>query len=216
MYDFVTGPLTWISVGIFIVGMTWKIIGLVRLANKKDKVVFNHFSWKWSFVSIAHWLFPFGSRSMREKPVFTLMTFAFHICLLATPIFLMAHNMLLKERWGVGWWTLPEGTADYMTIILIVVVAFLALRRIALPDVRLITSAYDFLLLGIAVAPFITGYAASHNWFSYKTMLILHILFGQVFIASIPFTKLSHMFLFFLTRAHIASEMGARRDAPTW
>ena len=71
MYQFVTGPLAWISFGIFIVGMIYKIISLIRLTRKKDKVVFNHFSLGWSVNSIIHWLVPFGSRSMREKPAFT-------------------------------------------------------------------------------------------------------------------------------------------------
>ena len=72
------------------------------------------------------------------------------------------------------------------------------------------------LLLAIVIAPFITGYFASHNWFHYKTMLILHVLFGEIMLIAIPFTKLSHMLLFFLTRAHIASELGQRRGAVTW
>ena len=94
MYEFVSGPLAWISFGIFIVGMIIKIVSLLRLTSKKDKVVLNHFSFRWSLRSIFHWIIPFGSRSMREKPFFTGVTFGFHVCLLATPIFLLSHNIL--------------------------------------------------------------------------------------------------------------------------
>ncbi len=216
MYAFVTGPLAWLAFGIFIIGMICKMISLHRLASKKDKVIFNHLSLGWSLKSIVRWLIPFGSRSMREKPVFTIFTFVFHICLLATPIFLLSHNILWEERWSISWWTLSETVADYMTLLMIVAGGGLLFRRIVAPEVKIVTTAYDYVLLAIALAPFITGYLAYHQWFHYKTMLIFHVLSGEVMLVAIPFTKLSHMFLFFFTRAHIGSEFGQRRGAVTW
>ena len=216
MYEFVTGPLAWIAFGIFIIGMTVKVISLLRLTSKKDKVVFNHLSLGWSLKSIFLWLIPFGSRSMREKPILTIAIFVFHICLLAIPIFLLGHNILWDESWGITWWTLSETTTDYMTLLLFVAVVVLILRRIVLPEVKIVTTGYDYLLLAIAAAPFITGYFAYHQWFDYKTILIIHILCGEIMLIAIPFTKLSHMILFFLTRAHIGSEFGQRRGAVTW
>jgi nitrate reductase gamma subunit len=216
MYEFVTGPLAWIAFGIFIIGMTVKVISVIRLASKKDKVVFNHWSWGWSFRSVYRWLIPFGSRSMREKPVLTIVFFVFHVCLLAVPIFLLGHNILWDERWGITWWSFSETSADYLTLLLMAAAIVLILRRIVLPEVRIVTTAYDYLLLAIAVAPFVTGYFAYHQWFDYKTVLIIHILCGEIMLIAIPFTKLSHMILFFFTRAHIGSEMGERRGAKTW
>jgi nitrate reductase gamma subunit len=216
MYQFVTGPMAWIAFGIFFIGMTAKVVALFYLAREKDKVVFNHFSWRWSLQSIIRWLIPFGSRSMREKPIFTIITFSFHICLLITPIFLLAHNIILDERWGISLWTLPESVSDIMTIVVIVTVTFLVLRRIALADVRIVTSAYDYLLLAITAMPFITGFLTYHQFSNYKFWLIVHIISGEIMLIAIPFTRLSHIFLFFMTRAHIASEMGQRRGAATW
>jgi nitrate reductase gamma subunit len=196
--------------------MTVKVISVIRLASKKDKVVFNHWSWGWSFRSVYRWLIPFGSRSMREKPVLTIVFFVFHVCLLAVPIFLLGHNILWDERWGITWWSFSETSADYLTLLLMAAAIVLILRRIVLPEVRIVTTAYDYLLLAIAVAPFVTGYFAYHQWFDYKTVLIIHILCGEIMLIAIPFTKLSHMILFFFTRAHIGSEMGERRGAKTW
>ncbi len=216
MYEFVSGPLAWIAFGIFIIGMIVKIVSAINLTSKKDKVVFNHWSWGWSFRSIYRWLIPFGSRSMREKPILTITTFIFHICLLFTPIFLLGHNILWDERWGISWWSLSEVTADYMTLLLIIAAAVLIIRRISRPEVKIVTTGYDYLLLAIVIAPFVSGYFAYHQWFHYKTMLIIHILSGEIMLIAIPFTKLSHMIFFFLTRAHIGSEFGERRGAVTW
>jgi len=216
MYQFVTGPLAWLTFVIFFGGMTYRVVSIVKLAQAKDKVVFNHLDLNWSLNSIFRWLVPFGSRSMREKPVLTVVAFIFHLCLLITPVFLVAHNVIMKERWGVSFWTISENTADILTIILIACVFFYILRRIALPDVRLITTAYDYLLLAIVAAPFITGFLAYHQFSGYQFWVIVHVLSGEIMLIAIPFTKLSHMLLFFLTRAHIGSEMGQRRGAATW
>jgi nitrate reductase gamma subunit len=216
MYALVTGPLAWLAFGIFIIGMIVKIIGVLRLTAKKDKVVFNHLNLAWSLRSVYRWLIPFGSRSMREKPALTIFAFVFHICLLGIPIFLLGHNILWDERWNISWWSLSETAADYLTLLFLVAAAGLVYRRIVAPEVKIVTTAYDYVLLAIVIAPFVTGFLAYHQWFHYKTMLILHILSGEVMLVAIPFTKLSHMFLFFLTRAHIGSEFGQRRGAVTW
>jgi len=38
-------------------------------------------------------------------------------------------------------------------------------------------------------------------------MVILHMLFGQIMLIAIPFTRLAHMFYFFMTRAWMGSQM---------
>jgi nitrate reductase gamma subunit len=47
-------------------------------------------------------------------------------------------------------------------------------------------------------------------------MLILHILTGEILLVAIPFTRLSHMFFFFFTRAYMGSEFGSVRNARDW
>jgi len=216
MYELVTGPLAWVAFGVFIIGMMVRVVSLILLARKKDKVVFNHFSLSWSIRSIFHWLIPFGSRGMRQQPVFTIVSFTFHICLIVTPILLLSHNIIWNEKWNITWWTISERTADYMTLLLIGSAVFLVIRRIVSPKVRIVTTAYDYILIAIATAPFITGYLAYHQWFDYKTILIIHILFGELMLILIPFTKLSHMILFFFSRSYIGSEFGQRRGSITW
>jgi nitrate reductase gamma subunit len=141
----------------------------------------------------------------------TVLVFTFHICLLVTPVFLLGHNLLLKERWGFSFWTLSETTADVLTFLVIIAAVFLVLRRIALPEVRIITSAYDYLLIGIAVSPFVTGLLAHHQVGDYPFWLILHIICGEIMLISIPLTKLSHFILFFLSRAQVGMDFGIKR-----
>jgi nitrate reductase gamma subunit len=88
----------------------------------------------------------------------TIVTFAFHICLLITPIFLLAHIILIEEAWNLSWWSLPDGLADAMTLIVIAGCIFFLVRRLTSPEVQYVTSASDFVLLAIIAAPFVTGF----------------------------------------------------------
>jgi len=216
MYEFVSGPLVWVAFIVFIGGMIIKTVGYINLSKKKDKVVYNHLNLDWSMRSIFRWLIPFGSRGMRENPVLTIAGFVFHICLLAAPLFLLGHNILWDEAWGISLWSMPDGVADWMTLFLIAAAIVLIIRRVVLPEVKIVTTSTDYILLAIACAPFITGYMAYHQWMDARTITIIHILCGELMLIAIPFTKLSHMILFFLSRAHIGSEFGERRGTVTW
>lgn len=215
MYAFVTGPLAWLAFLIFIGGVIYRAVWYVRgLHWQMDRVAYTvHFSHgiKGAIRSIFFWLIPFGTRSWRDVPGFTILVFLFHIGLLFTPIFLSAHNVLLQERWGFSLPTLPDGAADFLTVVVIVTAVFMALRRIALPEVRIVTTAYDYLMLAIATAPFITGFLAYHHVGNYQAMLILHILSGEIMLVAIPFTKLSHFILFFMSRGQLGMDYGIKR-----
>jgi len=215
MYAFVTGPLAWAAFIIFIVGVMVRAVFYVRgLDWKLDRVTYSvntKYGIRGAVRSIVAWLLPFGTHSWRQYPGFTVLVFTFHIGLLITPVFLLGHNLLLAERFGFHLWTLPEWLADGMTVAMLVAGLFILLRRIALPEVRIITSVYDIILLLVATAPFITGFLAYHHVGDYSFWLIAHILSGEVMLVAIPFTKLSHFILFFLSRAQLGMDYGIKR-----
>ena len=216
MYQFLTGPALWATFIIFFGGLMIRIVFLVRLSQKKDRVVYNHAAFNWGMKSIFFWLVPFGSASMRQQPFFTVMVFVFHATLLAVPLFLDAHNILWDEAFGVSLWSIPDNWADAMTLLLIGSALFLVIRRIVRSEVRIITGMWDYVLLALTVLPFLTGFLAYHQLGPYDGMLILHIVFSEILLILIPFTKLGHMILFFFTRAFIGFEMGGRRGARSW
>ncbi len=215
MYEFVTGPLAWISFGIFFIGLIYRLVWYIRGLNwQLDRVAYTqHVSYgiKGALRSIFYWVMPYGTTSWRKNPGFTFLVFILHIGLLATPIFLNGHNILLMERWGFSFWTISESTADVLTAVVIAAIVCLILRRLAKPEVRLITDIHDYLMLLMAVAPFITGILAHHQVGNYRFWLILHILCGEILLIAIPFTKLSHFVLFFASRAQLGMDYGIKR-----
>ena len=215
MYQIITGPILWLSFAIFIIGCFVRIIMYIKgLDWQADRVAYTaHMSYglKGAARSIILWLFPFGTRSWRVKPIYTIIFFFFHGCLIVTPIFLLAHNIILRERFGFSLPTLPEPVSNIMTIIVILTAFLFIIRRIALPEVRILTTFYDIVVLVISVAPFITGLFAYYLAPDYYFWVIAHIISGEIMLVAIPFTKLSHFALFFMSRAQLGMDYGIKR-----
>jgi nitrate reductase gamma subunit len=216
LYIFISGPLAWVAFIIFIGGSLFRLISLIILVHRKEKFIYSYMSLKYSLRSILHWSTPFATENMRRHPLLTIVAFAFHICLLLTPIFLLAHVTLIDESWNVSWWTLPEGATQIMTLIVIAGCVFFLVRRIVSPEVHYVTYASDYIMLAIVAAPFVTGFLAYYQWFEYQIFMILHILSGEIMLVAIPFTRLSHMLFAPLTRAYMGSEFGGIRHAKDW
>lgn len=216
LYTFVSGPLAWVAFIIFIGGCFYRLISLMVLVHRKEKFIYSYMSLKYSLRSLLRWSTPFATENMRQHPALTIVAFAFHICLIVTPIFLLAHVILVDESWNLSWWTLPDGAAVVMTLIVIVCCGFFLVRRLVNPEVQFVTSASDYVILSIVAAPFITGFLVYYQWFAYQTLMILHILSGEIMLVAIPFTRLSHMLFAPLTRAYMGSEFGGVRHAKDW
>lgn len=216
LYDFARGPMVWAAFIIFIGGTLIKLARLYAISTQKDKVIYNHWSLSWALRSIVHFLLPLN-RSVANRPVFSALAYVFHIFLLAAPLFALAHAELLWQSWGISWPYLNETLVDYMTVIVIVTGVALLVRRLIDPTVKLLTTPADLLLLVATILPFLTGFLAYHQWGgAYEWMVLLHIVSAEVVLILIPFTKLSHFALFFVTRGIIGMEFGVRRATKAW
>lgn len=215
MYAIATGPLAWIAFTVFFVGLLVRLVLYIRgLDWRADRVTYRanvSYGVRGAFRSIFSWLLPYKARSWRTHPGFTMIFFLFHIGLIVAPVFLQAHNFLLHMNFGFSLWTIPDATADFLTICVMLAAAFIVLRRIALPEVRILTDWKDVAVLAIAVAPFVTGFLAYHEAGNYTFWLNAHILCGEILLIAIPFTKLSHFLLFFLSRGQLGMDFGIKR-----
>jgi nitrate reductase gamma subunit len=219
MYDFIRGPLVWVAFMVFAGGLVYQIFQFFSMTQRKERVFMPRGSQGLqgqSTGSIGQWVGFLRKTILGHHPVMTIVTSLFHVCLILTPIFLLAHSILFDESWRLTPWSFSETTTDVMTVIVLSCCAFFLLRRIFLRRVRAITTGYDYLILMIAAAPFVSGFLAYHQWFDYGTILIAHILAGELMLIVIPFTKLGHMLFFFLYRFFIGSEYSFGQGSRTW
>jgi nitrate reductase gamma subunit len=221
MYDFIGSQLVSIAFILFVLGLIYQGIQFFKLTREKEWILpplplEEKREKKTLGQSIVDGLTSLTGTLWKTDPLMTVMTSVFHVCLILAPIFLLGHNILLDQSWGVSLYSLPECFADGLTIVVFICVAFFIIRRLFLARVRAISTIYDYIVLLIAVAPFLTGYLAYHQWFDYHTVIILHILSGELMLITIPFTKLGHMLFFFLYRFLIGSEYSFTRGSRTW
>ncbi len=215
MYELVSGPLVWLAFIGLVGGTLYRLMSMGLLA-KQEKTVFPTMSVKFGLRSLMHWMIPYNSLNMRAHPVMSAVSFAFHLCVLITPLFAMGHAVLWEEAWGISWWSLPPLATDVMTIVVIIGVTFFVLRRIAAPEVRNVSTWRDYAIALLVVSPFLTGFIAHQQWLPARTAVILHISTGVVWLVAIPFTRLAHVIWFVFTRAYMGSEFGAVRRSRDW
>lgn len=215
MYDLLTGPVLWLTFAIFFGGIGYHAYTYYKgLDWKADRVAYAawpQYGKRGAIRSIVSWLIPFGTHSWRERPGMTIIFFVFHIGIVFVPLFLSAHQVLLRQYLGFSVFSMPQGLADLLSIGVLVSGLFLYLRRLAFPEVRILTTWREVMVLVIAVAPFVTGLLARFHVPGYNTWMILHILSGEIWLVSVVFTKLSHAILFFFSRGQLGMDFGIKR-----
>ncbi len=223
MYELARGPLMWLATKIFLCGIIYRTIQLFRLTKRKEttayiqkkpkgKAVKEYSSEEQKF----NLLLAFQNSLIGKNPIMAIVSFIFHVCLFITPIFAAGHILSLRESWGISFISLPDNIIDLLTIILLACALFFLIRRIVIPRVQSISTPYDFLLLFITAAPFLTGLYAYHQYFDYKTVITIHLLTGELMLIVMPFTKLGHMVFFFFIRIFIGSEYSFGKGKRVW
>lgn len=214
LYDLAAGPLLKAGFAVFLGGLAWRVAALLALARRMDPAALKHFRAAWALKSVLRWLIP-ANITARENATATMAGFALHLGLLAVALLFSGHVVLVDQAWDIRWWMLPDAAADWLTYACLAGALFLAGRRILLPHVRALTTGADWLALALTVAPMLTGWLAFHQWGEYEMMIALHALSGDLLLVALPFTKLSHAALFFVSRALTGSDFG-KRSVGAW
>lgn len=213
---FIMGPMVWISAMIFVFGLLFKFISIIREIHEKEAYIFSYITVRHSLRSICAWLIPFYPRSTRLRPVYYGVSYVFHILLFLLPVFLMSHIVLINDAFNVSWPAIQDAAADILTLAVIFALIFFSFRRRLVPDVHFLTSFKDHLLILVVLLPFVTGFLAYHQFFLYQWMVIAHVLSGELLLIIVPFSRFSHMITAPLTRAYTGSEFGNIRHARDW
>ncbi|MBU0990882.1 MAG: respiratory nitrate reductase subunit gamma [Proteobacteria bacterium] len=222
VYDFVRGPLVWISFIIFILGTIFQVFRLLSLTRVEETVKLKSgpgsFLPKRSEKEKTDWGLRARLSIFGVNPFLIVVTTLFHVLLVIMPIFVLGHNILLDNAFGISLFAFPEKTADVLTQIVIICAMIFLYRRLFVDRVKAITDWKDYLFLLLAAAPFITGYFAFHQTFSehYRLIITLHILSGELMLMAIPFTKFIHMFYLVIIRLTVKSEYSLGQGDRVW
>ncbi len=223
LYDLARGPMVWISFIVLVVGITYNTVRFLSITQKKDSITLNPLT-----ISPSTDPNQFPGKGIQRlqnilkltifgvSPVTIVVSLIFHSLLFITPIFLLAHNILIDEAIGFSIFSFSENISNMFTIAFLLCIFFFLLRRIFLPRVRAISSLNDFLIILITAAPFVTGLFAYYQIFDYKIVIVIHMISGALMISIAPFSKISHMIFFFFGRFVLTNEYTMGKGRRTW
>ena len=215
MIELLSGTLFKISLLIFTVGLIYRLVQYVRgLDWRLERVAYAYAGQAGALGalwSIFKWLIPFGTYGWRKQGFTAIAFFLFHIGVVICPLFLAGHMVLMEDALGVSFPSLPVVVGDVLALLGFGGGILLLLRRIALPQVRFLTDRKDIAILALCLITLATGLIARFDLFAYDFMLGLHMLSGEAILVLAPFTKLSHMALFFASRAQLGIDYAVKR-----
>jgi len=212
MYELVRGPFLWASSILCVCGIAWQILRLVRLTKKKRDATVHTITIEKTQLKEK---ITKDLKSLPGKirfsvwgalPFLSVLSLIFHLTIIATPLFQTGHGILLYESLGIDIPVLSEAATDVMTVVFLASALVLLFRRIVSARVRSVSTFYDYLLFAVTAAPFVTGFLAYHQLVNYETIIIIHMLAGEIMLVFIGTTKLGHMVFFFFARFFVRGE----------
>jgi len=147
------------------------------------------------------WIFPV--RLLRTRPAYSAASFLFHLGVVLVPLFLIGHVSLLQGLLPAAWPVLPPLVADVFTVVALSALLVLLVGRVSSRTARVLSRTQDVVLLLVLFATLFFGFLGSHPTVSpvaSRTMLLLHILLGDLVLVLAPTTKIAHCVLYPLTQ----------------
>lgn len=215
LLDFARGIGLRIALGVFCMGVAWRILSFVLLRIRRD---FNKPRAP-IFKYLMGGLVTVGSRSWPHKEFIgrtgagEALGYSYHLGLFAVVLLFTPHIVFIRSLAGVSWPGLPSSVITIVSVLTFTLFLAVLFRRVTNPVMRMLSNFDDYFSWFITMAVLVTGLAATaHVGGSYQNLLALHILSFDVLLVWFPFGKLMHAFYIFPSRA-INGAVLARKGA---
>ncbi|NTV85869.1 MAG: respiratory nitrate reductase subunit gamma [Burkholderiaceae bacterium] len=200
LLTWVRGPGLNLAVGIFVLGVLWRLFEIYSLGRKKDLSAPRAAPGASGLRTILRRTLP-AEGMLKKAPVTYIAGGVFHIGLAIVVLLFAPHIKLIQSLIGVSWPALPSQFIDLITIVTLVAMLVLLADRIMNPVKRFLSTFEDWFTWTLTFLPLLTGWlAVRHLLLPYTTMLALHIISVELLLVFLPFTKLFHAFTVFGSR----------------
>jgi len=200
--DLARGPLFRIAVAVLVLGLAYRsgvliahIVRAWRRAGDPQLPIAE------VAAATLRWIVPV--RLLAARPLYSAASFLFHLGILIVPLFLAGHVALLAGLLPAGWPVLPAAVADALTLVAVVALAGLLLGRVATRSSRALGRTQDWTILVLLLGLVVTGLLVAHPLFApfdARSLLLAHILIGDLALALTPVTKIAHCVLYPFTQ----------------
>jgi nitrate reductase gamma subunit len=209
---FAKGPGMQWAITIFVVGVLWRLVGILLLRGKKDlSEPRSRAAWKGlRLIALRSW----PRKEFLAGTAFgEVMGYTFHIGFLVALFFYLPHILFFediakgvvgvnfKQLFGAAWPYLPGGVVYFFSAVTVAALIAVLIHRLTNPVKRLISNFDDYFSWFVTIAPVATGMLAySHVGAPYPTLLGLHLVSVELLMVWFPFGKLMHAFMMFASR----------------
>lgn len=209
----VRGPGLDIALGIFLLGVLWRLIEIYSLGRKSDLAVPRKRPGASGWHTILRRsVAPPGM--VKRSPVSYIGGYIFHVGLAIIVFLFVPHIKLIEGLTGLSWPGLPSQVVDAVTIVTLAAMVVVLVDRINKPVKRYLSTFEDYFTWTLTFLPVLTGYlAVQHLFLPYTLMLALHILSAELLLVFLPFTKLFHAFTVFGSR-WFNGDINAKKGVP--
>lgn len=213
LLDFARGPAITVALAIFVFGTVWRLVALLGLPRMHDLSVPRPGT-PGPLAAGAKEIFRrmWPRHEFSQSSMFAFVNgYVFHVGLAIIVFAFAPHVLFIKGLTGLHWPALPNNVVYAIGAVTMVSLLVALVRRMTSPVLRLISTMNDYFSWLITFAPVVTGLAAaSHLGARYETLLAIHILSVAALFIWLPFGKLAHFFLVFISRGTTGAFMARR------
>jgi nitrate reductase gamma subunit len=213
LLEFSRGPALQFALTVFVFGVVYRLVSLFLMFRTRDS---SAGSSKEKPVMVAaarefiRRLWP--QSAYKNRTLFALLNgYVMHFGLAIVVFFLLPHILFFKDLLGVSWPSLPNNLIFAVAVLTVASMTAALVGRFTNPAQRIISTFDDYFSWLVTFLPLITGLlATSHLGARYETLLALHILSICLLLIWLPFGKLMHTFLVFVTRSQTGAHLNHR------
>jgi nitrate reductase gamma subunit len=213
LLDFARGPALQVALGIFVFGVTWRVVSLLLMPRLKEKSRPRPGA-KPVYIAgtreIIRRLWP--DHEFARRTLFNLINgYIFHFGLAIIVFATAPHILFFEDLFGLSWPNLPNNVIFAVGVITLVSLIAALAKRLSNPVQKLISTSDDYVSWTLTFLPVLTGLiASSHLGARYETLLAIHVLSVEAFLIWLPFGKLMHWLLVFVTRGQTGAHLNHR------
>jgi nitrate reductase gamma subunit len=218
---FARGPALWLSILVCVIASAWRIFALYRLGKKPD--LSEPRSTDLAAGAVRGILVRMRQRKefRRNGKLGALNGYLYHLGLAVIVSGYLPHILFVERVTGIRWPALPEWMVYVAAGPAIVGLVVVLLERLTDPVLRLLSGFDDWFSWFVVFLPLMTGRAATGGWSPqlaanaapvYPVPLAIHLLSVELLLVWLPFGKLAHVFLVFISRG-ISGAALARKGA---
>lgn len=198
LLEFARGPALAFAVAVLLLGLAWRLYGIFRRPARTDHSEPRRRDLAAGGVR-AIFVKMRPPRGVKVRGAAMANAYAYHIGL-ALVVFGFAPHIAFIDRYtGIAWPALPDAVVYFATAVAIIGLLIALLARLTDPVLRLLSNFDDYFSWFVTLLPLATGMALLPAP-AEPVPLAIHLLSLELLLVWLPFGKLAHAALVFVSR----------------